>query len=103
MAAQVVVLYHTPADASAFDRYYAETHTPIAKKMPGLRSFTVSRGPVVTPQGPAPYHLVATLVFDSMEAIQQALGSAEGQAAVGDLRNFAQAGVTVLMYETGDA
>jgi len=41
MAAQVVVLYHTPADAIAFNQYYAETHTPLAKQIPGLRSFTI--------------------------------------------------------------
>jgi uncharacterized protein (TIGR02118 family) len=103
MAAQLVVLYNTPADAAAFDRYYAETHTPLVKKIPGLRSLTVSNGPVTTRQGPSPYHLIATLAFDSMEAMQAALGSPEGQAAGGDLRNFAQAGATILMYETREA
>jgi uncharacterized protein (TIGR02118 family) len=103
MAAQIVVPYNTPADVGAFDRYYAETHTPLVKKIPGLRSLTVSTGPVVTQQGPSPYHLVATLAFDSMEALQAALDSPEGQAAGGDLRNFAQAGATILMYETREA
>lgn len=103
MTAQVVVLYHTPTDSAAFDRYYAETHTLLAKKMPGLRSFSINDGPVMTPQGLAPYHLVATLTFDSMAALQEAFGSVEGQAAVGDLGNFAQAGATILMYENRDA
>jgi len=57
----------------------------------------------VTPQGPAPYHLVATLSFDSMAAIQEAFATVHGTAATGDLANFAQAGVTILMYESRDA
>lgn len=103
MAAQIVVLYHTPADADAFDRHYAGTHIPIAKTMPGLRSFTISQGPVNTPQGPSPYHLVATLTFDSLEAIQAAFASAEGRETARDLRNFAQAGATLLTFESRDA
>ncbi len=103
MAAQVVVLYNTPTDAGAFDRHYAGTHTPLAKTMPGLRSFTVSQGQIATPQGPAPYHLVATLTFDSLADVQAAFGSAAGAATAADLGNFAQAGVTLLMYESGDA
>ena len=42
--AKMLVLYNTPEDASAFDKYYRETHTPIAMKMPGLRSMIVSKG-----------------------------------------------------------
>jgi hypothetical protein len=37
--------------------------------------------------------LIAVLAWDSEEAFQAAFGSAEGQAAVGDLANFAGAGV----------
>jgi uncharacterized protein (TIGR02118 family) len=102
MAAQVVVLYNTPADADAFGRHYTEIHTPLVKKMPGLRSLNVSQGPVATPQGPAPYHFVATLTFDSMAELQAAFGSSEGRATAADLRNFAQAGVTILMFESHD-
>ena len=43
---------------------------------------------------------MALLGFDSMAAIQQALGSPEGQATAADLGNFAQAGVELLMFET---
>ena len=71
----------------------------IAKRMPGLRSYVVSDGPIATPAGPAPYHLVAVLEFDSMAAIGAALSSPEGQATVADLGNFASGGVTVLMFD----
>lgn len=42
--ADLIVLYKTPKDAAAFDKYYAETHIPLAKKMPGLRKYKVSKG-----------------------------------------------------------
>jgi len=101
--AQLLALYHQPADPAAFDRYYFETHVPIAKRIPGLRSYIVNKGPVNTIAGsPAPY-LVAELQFDSMAELQSALASAEGQAAGGDLSNFAQAGVTLLVFETKSA
>jgi uncharacterized protein (TIGR02118 family) len=103
MAAHVIALYNMPADPDAFDRHYIETHIPLGKTMPGLRSLVVSQGPVVTPQGPAPYHQVAVLTFDSLDAIRAAFDSPEGQATAADAPNFAQAGATVLMFETRDA
>lgn len=100
--AKAIALYHTPTDADAFNSYYSSTHVPLAKKMPGLRSYSVSSGPVVTPAGPAQYFLIAVLGFDSMEAIQAALASPEGQAVVADLPNFATGGATVLLYDEID-
>jgi len=98
--AHVVVMYKTPKDAAAFDKYYAETHIPFAKKMPGLRKFEVSRGPVATPAGPSAFHLIATLYFDSMAEIKSAFGSAEGKAAAADVPKFATGGADMLLFDT---
>lgn len=98
--AQVIALYKKPADPAAFDAYYYAKHVPLAKTLPGLRSYHVSAGPIGTPAGEAPLHLVAVLEFDSMAAIQAALGSPQGAATAGDLGNFAQAGVDLLMFDT---
>jgi uncharacterized protein (TIGR02118 family) len=67
----------------------AEKHIPLAKKIPGVRKYEISKGGVATPGGPAPYHLIAVLHFDNRAAIQKAFGSAEGQAAVADVPTFA--------------
>jgi len=101
--AKLLVLYHPPTDPAAFDTHYADIHIPLAKQLPGLRSYTINAGPVAGPAGAVPYYLVAELTFDSLPDLQAALGSAEGQAATADLGSFAQAGVTVLMYETREA
>jgi uncharacterized protein (TIGR02118 family) len=97
--ARLLVMYRTPKDAAAFDRYYSERHVPIAKKIPGLRRYEVSRGPVGTPVGPSGVHLVAILHFDDMAAIQQAFASAEGQAAAADVQTFATGGADMLMFD----
>jgi len=97
--AQVLVLYNTPADPAAFDRYYHETHIPIAQKIPGLRSYLISSSPVQALVGSAPY-LVAELNFDSMDDLGAALSSAEGQAAAADVANFASGGATLLIYDS---
>jgi uncharacterized protein (TIGR02118 family) len=101
--ADVVVLYKTPKDPAAFDKHYAETHIPLAKKMPGLRKYQVSRGPVATPAGPSGTYLVATLTFDSMAAVQNAFGSAEGQATAADVPKFASGGADIMFFDTKDA
>jgi uncharacterized protein (TIGR02118 family) len=103
MAAHLYALYHTPADTAAFDAYYASTHAPLAKKIPGLRSYQISKGHVHSPTGLAPYYLVADLTFDSVQAVQDGLGSPEGAAAAGDLENFATGGVTLIIFESVEA
>jgi uncharacterized protein (TIGR02118 family) len=100
MAAKVLVLYKKPKSAEAFDKYYAATHIPLAKKIPGLRKYDISTGGVGTPAGPSEIHLVATLQFDSLEALQAGMGSAEGKAAGGDLANFADGGVELYLFDT---
>jgi len=100
--ARLVVLYKTPKDAEAFNKHYTSTHTPLAKKVPGLKKYDISQGPVGAPAGPSGIHLVATLYFDSMDALKAGLSSPEGQAAAGDLANFADGGADLYMFDTKD-
>ncbi|MES1149994.1 MAG: EthD family reductase [Bradyrhizobium guangdongense] len=98
--AEVVVLYKTPKDAAAFDKYYAETHIPLAKKIPGLKKYAISKGPVNSPAGPSGIHLVAILTFDSLADIQAGFGSEAGKAAGGDVPKFASGGADLLIFDT---
>ena len=96
---KAVVLYGPPEDPDAFERYYADIHTGLAKAIPGLRRFEAARG-VATPDGSdLPYQRIAELTFDDLNALQAGLGSAEGQAAVNDIPNFANGGVTMFIAE----
>ena len=87
--ARMVVIYKAPKDVAAFERHYFETHIPLAKKLPGLRKYDVSQGPVLTPHGPSDYHFVATLHFDDLAAIKRAFASPEGQLCATDRQNLA--------------
>jgi uncharacterized protein (TIGR02118 family) len=98
--AELVVLYKRPEDKAAFDKHYFEQHIPIAKKLPGLRKYAISQGPVATPAGPSPLHLIAILTFDNLAAIQSAFASAEGKAAAKDVQIFATGGFDMLMFDT---
>jgi uncharacterized protein (TIGR02118 family) len=98
--AQVVVMYKTPKDAAAFDKHYFEIHIPLAKKIPGLRKYEISRGPVATPAGPSGFHLIATMYFDNLAAVQAGFGSAEGKAAGADVAKFATGGADMIMFDT---
>ena len=100
--AQLVVMYKTPTDTAAFDKHYFDKHVPIAKKIRGLRKFQVSRGPVATPAGPSGFHLIATLSFDNLAAVQAAFASAEGQAAAADVQVFATGGADMLFFDTNE-
>jgi uncharacterized protein (TIGR02118 family) len=99
MAAHIVVLYNAPTDPQAFEAYYMGTHVPIAKKIPGLGKYTITRGAVGAAGGTSPYYMIADLEFESMDAIQKALTSPEGTAAAQDVPNFATGGATILMHE----
>jgi uncharacterized protein (TIGR02118 family) len=97
--ARLVVMYRTPKDPAAFDRYYFDTHVPIAKKIPGLRKYEISRGPIGTPAGASNLHLVATLHFDDMAAIDTAFASPQGQAAAADVQSFATGGADMIFFD----
>jgi uncharacterized protein (TIGR02118 family) len=98
--AQLIVMYKAPLDAAAFDKHYMEKHAPLAKRLPGLKEYEVSQGPVAGPGGPSGYYLVATLRFDDMAAIQNAFASPEGQAATADVQTFATGGVDIFMFDS---
>lgn len=103
--AQMVVIYKTPQDPAAFDAHYFGTHVPLAKKLPGLRKYEVSRGPIGMPAGKADVYMVGTLYFDDLAAIRQAFATPEGQACAADRRAFApnDADVTMLLFDTREA
>jgi uncharacterized protein (TIGR02118 family) len=86
--ARLIVMYNNAPDVAAFKKYYFDQHVPLAKKIPGLKKYETSQGPVLTPTGPSAYQLVAILHFESVAAIQHAFASPEGQAAAADAQTL---------------
>ncbi len=100
--ARMVVIYPTPKNVEAFDRHYFDIHAPPAKKIPGLRKYEVSDGPVATPAGASNVHRVGMLHFEDLAAIERAFASAEGQAARANRRLFApdDSGVQMFLFDS---
>jgi uncharacterized protein (TIGR02118 family) len=96
--ARMVVIYRTPKNIEAFDRHYFETHVPLAKKIPGLRRYELSDGPVVTPLGNPDVYRIGTVHFDDLAAIKHAFASPEGQAAGADRQIYAPADSGIQMF-----
>jgi uncharacterized protein (TIGR02118 family) len=79
-----LVLYPTPTNVEAFEKHYFKAHVPLAKRLPGLRRYTVSRN--VSPlRGSDPYYLVAELDWDDMDSLRRDFGSPLGQEAACDV------------------
>ena len=98
--AKLFAVYQQPKDPAAFDSYYFSKHVPLAKTIPGLKSYEVTTGDVMGMAGKHNVYLVAILEFESLAAIGEAMASAQGQATAADLANFANTGVEVMMGDT---
>jgi uncharacterized protein (TIGR02118 family) len=93
---KATVLYGHPADADAFEAYYATTHLPLVAKTAGILRSELTRF-LPNPDGTAPaYYRMAELYFAGPAEMQQALLSPEGQAMAADLAHFATGGVSIL-------
>jgi uncharacterized protein (TIGR02118 family) len=94
----MVVIYRTPADREAFDKHYFDVHIPMAKRLPGLRSYHVSKAPIVAVAGWKDVYLIGTLHFDSLAAIQSAFATELGRECAADRRVLAPNDADVQMY-----
>jgi uncharacterized protein (TIGR02118 family) len=96
---KITVLYGPPTDTAAFEEHYANTHLPLAAKMPNVARFEASRV-IATPDGSEPaFYRMAEVWFASSEDMQATLGSPEGRATTEDIGSFATGGATVLIAE----
>jgi uncharacterized protein (TIGR02118 family) len=99
MTARFLVLWDTPDDREEFDRHYRDVHIPLAKQIPGLRRYTLSRSAAPIRGGDA-YHLVAELDFDDMDSLRRAFESPAGQRTAADVAELApDGGVRSMVFE----
>ncbi|MFT3701770.1 MAG: EthD family reductase [Agriterribacter sp.] len=61
--AKMTVVYNTPKDIDAFEKHYFEVHIPLAKKLPGLISYEINDGAIVSTTGHVSYR-IANLYFE---------------------------------------
>ena len=92
----LLVMYPTPRDAATFDRRYAEEHVALVREHLGMARFRAN-AVLGTPAGPAPYHLIAELEFESVEAMQAALTSRGGQATAAHAAEISTGGAPLIL------
>jgi uncharacterized protein (TIGR02118 family) len=99
--AKMVVIYRKPADPEKFDAHYFDVHVPLAKTLPGLRKYEVSRGDIIGRFADGAPYMVAMLHFNSMDAIRAAFASEIGKACAADRRLFApdDADAAMLLFD----
>ena len=85
----IVLWKDTPTDVSAFERHYREVHIPLARKLAGLRRYTLSRNAFVV-RGEEPHYRIAELDWDDMASLRRAFESPEGRAVAEDVAKLAE-------------
>jgi uncharacterized protein (TIGR02118 family) len=80
--------WEQPTDVEAFERHYREVHIPLARKLPGLRSYAITDNP--GPVRGQPYYRIAELRWDTAEEMQAAFASPEGHACADDVEKLTQ-------------
>ena len=94
-----IALYKRPEDPAAFDAHYANVHTPLVSKTPGLERIEITRV-TGSPMGESPYYMMAEMYFADAAAFAAASATPEWRAAGKDLMGFAGPIVTLLIGET---
>ncbi len=99
-------LYKTPENTAEFDAHYNDVHTPLVKKIPGLKKLEVMKfSKMITPATPMlaeqPY-MQCNMYFENMDAFKAAMSSDENKAAGKDLMSFA-GGLVSMCIGTHDA
>ena len=95
---KLTVLYTPPTDLDGFEDHYLSVHMPLAGKIPGLKRAETSRCIATADGSPLPYHRIAELYFDDLEALSAGMSTDEGKAAGRDAGELAaRTGSTVAM------
>ncbi len=101
MMVKLVAIYSKPDDVQAFENHYKEVHTPLVKKMSGLRKLEITHY-FGAPQGDPRYYMMAEMYFDDKNALFAAVKSPEGMAAGKDLMGFAGKCVHMMFGEVAE-
>ena len=106
-AAIVTVIYNTPKDTAAFEKYYRETHLPLVSASQQEIGFTradLTRFSSNLDGSKPAYYRQAELYFPSMADAKKGMATAGFKKVADDLANFASGGLTgLLAVETSEA
>jgi uncharacterized protein (TIGR02118 family) len=98
--AAVVVLYKMPKDTAAFEKYYSQTHLPLAsanQQEVGFTRIVAQRFPHKIDGSAPTYYREAEVWFPSMAALERGTKTPGFKKIADDLANFATGGADVLI------
>src|SRR5712692_9311080 len=98
----MIVLFGKHLDTQLSEKHYLEDHVPVAKKMPGLKKYTVHKV-VGAPRGDPAYYQVVELEFENMDSLKNALNSQAGKDSGRHGVKIATGGITFLYAESKQA
>lgn len=99
--AKLVVLYPQPTDPAQFEKDYAEEHIPLMQdKMKGMTALVTKL--VATPAGPPEFFYMAEIYGPSIEAIQQFLGTPDGQEVAANAFKISSGGPPTVIFAEED-
>lgn len=87
-----VSLFYPNGEGKTFNMdYYADKHMPMVKSLfgEGVKIISIDKGLANgVPNAPTPYLAIGYLYFDSMAALQNAMGSPASAKVMADIPNF---------------
>ena len=92
----VTVLYNTPKDTAAFEKYYADSHLPLLRanqKDIGYVRSDFTRFTTTADGKKPPFYRQAELYFNSMDDLQKGVATPGFKKVADDLKNFASGGL----------
>jgi uncharacterized protein (TIGR02118 family) len=89
-------LFPKSIDPQTLDDFLSTRFRPQHMKLPGLRSFKLSVGDLMSPSGPPPYSRVAETSFESLDDVMAIVQSPASQAVRDYMKSL---GTLILMYE----
>jgi uncharacterized protein (TIGR02118 family) len=96
----VTVIYKTPKDTAAFEKYYSETHLPLVTANQGEIGFTraeLTRFDSNLDGSPPARYRQAELYFPSMDALKKGVATPGFKKVADDLGKFATGGLDALV------
>jgi uncharacterized protein (TIGR02118 family) len=96
----VTVIYKTPKDTAAFEKYYAETHLPLVttgKNEIGFERSEFTKFDSNLDGAKPDRYRQAELYFSSMDALKKGTATAAFKKVAGDLPKFATGGLDALI------
>ena len=93
-------LYKKPSNIEEFHTYYDTVHMPLVNKVPGLLKAEAEMVTTTFAGGKDDFYMLTRMYYENDERFKTAMKSAENAATGKDLRNFAQAGVSLFVTKT---